>query len=84
MEIDSEKVNYCHDPEIALSGKGVGVTDGATLNKAFSLGEGPYNAQDFAEEWLRDQAKLRKRGRLPRTALSKKRKRIILARNGYS
>ena len=83
MESEYTDINYCHDGEIEETALRSGISDPVLRNRAKSIGEGPYNALDYAMEILAEYSRSLKAGRLPRTALSKKQKRAILERHGY-
>ncbi|AKM79290.1 MAG: hypothetical protein UX85_C0007G0012 [Candidatus Beckwithbacteria bacterium GW2011_GWB1_47_15] len=78
----NEVYNSCHDPNIK---KVAGAkTPKGKLNRVLSVGEGPYNAGDYAEKLaadLVDPVRANQR-RQRKTRLSDNQKKAILERNG--
>ena len=48
--------NWCHDKIIEEVAQALGITEQEIINKARSIGEGPYNSIDVALEYLERQA----------------------------
>jgi len=49
---EEQWLNDCHDPEIAAAAALMGITNPHLINKAYSIGEGPYDGYEKAMEFL--------------------------------
>jgi hypothetical protein len=88
LETPRTFVNNCHDSEIISFAQQIGVRNPDIINKALSLGEGPYDSQEKAELFLQQyreqelEQKRLNRQKQYRSALSKKQKQCIMQRYG--